>query len=156
MALIFAVLAWMMLLAPGREHIEAATAIAQVAFEDRPLFVGDESRMRTAALLTAIAFRESSLRNDAVSKTNDHCLMQINKRPDLARDVVACVRVAVTMLHESMRACPDHPIAFYASGPGACTNARAQAISRDRMALARRLLSSEDRSGTRFAGLGAP
>ena len=55
------------------------------------------------------------------------------------KDPEACVRVAMTMLRESMRICPAHPVAFYAVGPGACTNARAQKISRDRMWLAARL-----------------
>ena len=101
--------------------------------------------MRTAALVVAMAFRESSLRNDVSSATNDYCLMQINKRPDLANDPAMCVRVAMTMIRESMRMCPEYPIAFYASGPIGCTNVRAQRISRDRLALAQRLLGSAPR-----------
>ncbi len=139
MALLFFVLAAMASLAPGRDHAEAGTAIARVVLAEPPLFRDDESRRKTAALVVAIGFRESSLRNDVKSKTDDHCMMQVNRRPDLALDVEKCVRVALAMLRESMRMCPEHPIAFYASGPGACSNARAQRISRDRMALAKRL-----------------
>ena len=141
MTVLFFILAAMASLAPGREHIENATAIASVVLDEPPLFKSDESRLRTAALIVAIAFRESSFRNDAKSKTNDSCLMQVNRRPDLAKDPVKCVRVAMAMLRESMRMCPDHPLAFYASGPGACTNERARKISDDRMRIARRLLA---------------
>ena len=95
---------------------------------------------KTAALVVAVAFRESTFDMKAKSKTNDHCAMQINRRPDLAEDPSACVRVGVTMLRESMRACPGHPIAFYAEGPRGCASTRAQNISRDRMALAARLV----------------
>jgi hypothetical protein len=139
MSLLFAIVTWMTVLAPNRNHVENATAIARVALDEKPLFKGDESRVKTAALLVAISFRESSFHNDAKSKTNDHCMMQINKRPELAEDPVKCVQVAMTMLRESFRMCPEYPIAFYASGPGACTNLRAQRISRDRMALAKRI-----------------
>lgn len=139
MSVLFAVLMWMNTLVPGVNHVENATAIATVALTEEPLFRNDESRMRTAALLTAIAFRESAFKNDVTSKTRDHCMMQINRRPDLAENPEECVRVAIAMLRESIRMCREFPIAFYASGPGACTNARAQRISRDRMAIAKRL-----------------
>ncbi len=139
MLVLFFVLNAMSSLAPGRQHAAEATAVARVVLEERPLFKGDESRIRSAALMTAIAFRESGFRNDAKSPTNDHCMMQVNQRPDLADDLVKCVRVAMDMLRESMRACPLHPVAFYASGPGACTNERARRISNDRMAIAGRL-----------------
>jgi hypothetical protein len=138
---LFAVLAWMHSLSPAREHIENATAIASVVLDQPPLFKGDESRLRTAALVVAIAFRESSFDNRAKSKTADHCMMQVNRRPDLAEDPAKCVRVAMSMLRESMRMCPMHPIAFYASGPGACANERARRISNDRMAIAKRLVA---------------
>ena len=142
MSLLFFVLAAMTSLAPGRDHTANGTAIASVVLAEPPLFKDDESRSRTASLVVAIAFRESGFRNDAVSKTNDHCMMQVNRRPDLAADASACVRVALTMLRESMRMCREHPLAFYAVGPGACTNVRAQRISRDRMALAGRVLAA--------------
>ncbi len=139
MAVLFFILAAMMSLAPGRDHTALATATASAILAEPPLFKNDDDRMKTAALIVAIEFRESSLRNDISSKTNDHCAMQINRRPDLAKDAEACVRVGITMLRESMRMCPDHPIAFYASGPGACTNERSKKISNDRMFIAKRL-----------------
>ena len=142
MAILFWILFAMNTLAPGRSHIVNATAMASVVLDEQPLFKGDSTRVKTAAFLVAIAFRESSLRNDVHSKTNDHCLMQINRRPDLAEDPVMCVRVGVMMIRESMRMCPDHPLAFYVSGPGGCTNERSQRINNDRLALAKRLVTS--------------
>lgn len=140
MLLVLFVMAAMSSLAPGRDHTELGGAISRVVLEEKPLFRDDEAKIRTAALIVAIAFRESSLRNDISSKTDDWCAMQVNRRPDLAKDPEACIRVGMTMLRESMRICPAHPIAFYASGPGGCDNARAQRISRDRMAVAARLV----------------
>lgn len=146
------VVAAMAALAPDRDHAALGDAIVQVVEEERPLFAGDADKLRTASLLVAVAFRESSFRMDAVSKTNDHCAFQVHLRPDLALDPVACTRTAVTMLRESLRACPSHPVAFYASGPGACMNARAMRISNDRVALAKRLLSAHRPTDTRTAG----
>ncbi|MEK0430309.1 MAG: hypothetical protein RL139_113 [Gemmatimonadota bacterium] len=140
MLVVLFVLAAMNSLAPGRDHLANAGAIASVVLEERPLFRDDESKLRTAALVVAIAFRESSFRNDVTSRTGDYCLLQVNRRPELAADPVACVRVGMAMLRESMRICPAHPVAFYASGPGGCDNARAQRISRDRMAIAAKLV----------------
>lgn len=136
------VLTCMTSLAPGRDHTINAAAIATVVASEPPLFKDDEDRFRTAALVTAIAFRESSFHNEARSKTNDHCMMQINNRPELAEDPVQCLRVAFVMLRESFKMCPKYPVAFYASGPGACDNGRAQRISNDRMAIAARLVKA--------------
>lgn len=140
MQVLFFVLWSMLSLAPGRAHEANATAITTVVLSEPPLFKGDESRVHTAALVTAMSFRESSFRNDVKSKTDDSCMMQVHQRPDLASDPEKCVRVAMSMIRDSMRICPEHPLAIYASGPGGCENARAQRISRDRMAIAKRLV----------------
>lgn len=139
MAVLFFILRCMTLLAPGRDHVSLAQDVASVVLDEQPLFLDDEDRRRTAALVVAIAFRESSLRANARSAQGDYCLMQVHGRPDLEGDARACVRVAMTMLRDSMRACPAHPLAVYAEGPRGCDSARAQRISRDRMALAHRL-----------------
>lgn len=140
MFVLFFVISAMGLLAPGRDHVTNATAIATVVLDEPPLFKGDESKVKTAALWVAIGFRESSLRNGVASHTDDHCMMQVHGRSDLALDPELCVRVASALLRESMRACPEHPLAVYAEGPRGCTSARAQRISRDRMAIAARLV----------------
>lgn len=140
MLVVLFVFACMKTLAPGRDHSELGGAIARAVLDERPLYRDDESKLRTAATLVAIAFRESSLRNDVVSSTNDHCAFQVHARPELAKDPEGCVRVAMTMLRESMRICPAHPIAFYAEGPRGCDSPRAQRISRDRLSIAQRLV----------------
>lgn len=138
MMILFFVLAAMGLLAPGRDHLTNATAITTVVLDERPLFQADESRLRTAALVVAIAFRESSFRNDARSATDDGCMMQLHGRHGLAAE--ECVRIAMTLLRASMAACPGYPLAVYAEGPRGCSSGRAQRISRDRMAIAARLV----------------
>lgn len=123
--------------APRRDHALFVSTVAAVVESEAPLFKDDEDKSKTAALLAAIAFRESSFDITAKSKTNDSCWFQIHDRDDLAEKPEECTRVAMTMIRESMRMCPEHPLAFYASGPIGCTDARAQRISADRMQLAR-------------------
>lgn len=143
-------------LAPQRSHDRLATAIASRAEAEAPLFKGDEDRKRTTALLVAMAFRESSLREDAVGdhragKPTSFCAFQLHlpwgaksaegwTGPELVDDPEKCVSAAMHLVRESMRACPTHPLAWYAAGPTGCNSERAQRISRDRLALAQRLL----------------
>lgn len=137
------VLAWMVALAPERDHTELASAVAHVVETERPLYAGPDGARRTAALLVAVAYRESRFDMAARSLTDDHCAMQVHGRPDLARDAVACVREGLERLRASLRLCPEHPVAVYASGLAGCRNARAQRISRDRVYIARVLASAE-------------
>lgn len=130
-----------------------AQAIAHVVEDERPLFTEDESREKTTALVVAVAWREGSLREsvrgDCAEKTaagkciahpRSFCTMQIHASSggdeSLNEDPEKCIRTGMTMLRQSMRACPEHPIAFYAGGPAGCGSERVQRISRDRMALA--------------------
>jgi|GEM_PF-1427056 len=153
-------LAWVLAasatLAPQRSHERLATAIASRVEAEAPLFKGDDDRKKTSALLVAMAFRESSLRPDAVGdhvagKPTSFCAFQVHlpwgkktaegwSGPDLVEDPEKCVSAALSLVRMSMRACPDHPIAVYASGPLGCANSRAQRISRDRLAIAQRLV----------------
>jgi len=144
------------LLSPAREHESLASAIASRAEAEAPLFKGDDDRHRTSALLVAIAFRESSLRADAVGdnvggKPTSFCAFQVHlpwgaktaegwTGADLVEDPQKCVTAAMRLLRESLRACPSSPIAWYAAGPSGCESARAQRISRDRLAIAQRLV----------------
>ena len=145
MLIVLFVMAACVSLAPGRDHTELGGAIARAVLDEPALFRNDESKLKTASLLVAVAYRESSLKLDAVG---DHgrsfCAYQIHESSGgtkaLLTDADACVRKGLSMLRESMRICPAHPIAFYASGPGGCDNARAQRISRDRMAIAAKLV----------------
>lgn len=150
------VLAASSLLAPARDHDRLAEAISNRVQAEEPLFKGDADRRRTSALLVAIAFRESSLRADAVGdhvagKPTSFCAFQLHlpwgrttaegwSGAELLEDPEKCVAAAMRMLRISMKVCPSSPLAWYASGPAGCENARAQRISRDRMAIAQRLV----------------
>lgn len=139
MNVLFLIMFWMTTLAPGRDHQLMATIIADEILSVRPLVVDDDSREKTAARVIALTFRESSFRNDAKSKTDDHCIAQIHGRPDLAKDLRKCVRTAIAMLRESIAACgPNNELGVYATG--SCVSARGKRISRDRMELTRHLL----------------
>ena len=136
------VLAAMTLLAPRRDHHVLADAITREVAAQRPLFRDDEDRHKTAALLVAVAFRESSLRLDVVGDHGrSYCAFQIHRSSGgsakLLKDAGACVHKGMTMLRASMRVCPAYPIAWYAAGPRGCSSKRAQKISRDRMAVAK-------------------
>jgi hypothetical protein len=136
------VLAMMAMVAPGRDHGRLGSAIAEVALSEPPLFAGDDDRRRTAALLVAVAFRESSLRADAIGdQGRARCAFQLWGAPaEALTDPALCTRMAVARLRESMRACGAlNPLGTYAAGPGGCASERAARISRDRMWLAKRL-----------------
>lgn len=129
-ALFFTVLTWMRFLAPDRDVDALAWAVAVNATSETE-----------AAVLTAVAFREGSLIADVVGD-NGHsvCTMQIYDGPKrLLEDPIACVRTGAEMLRDSRRRDPANPIAFYARGPRYKTE-EAKRISRDRMALATRLV----------------
>ncbi len=124
------ILAWMHMLAPGRDVDALAWAVAVNATSETE-----------AAILTAVAFKESSLRAN-ITGDGGHakCAMQIYDGPDaLNDDAIACVATGARMLRESRRVDPAHPIAFYARGPRYKT-VEAHRISNDRMALASRLI----------------
>ncbi len=125
------VLIWMRTLAPTRDVDEIAWAVAAVA-----------SSYEEAALLTAIAYRESGLNNAAIG---DHgrsvCAMQVlGGSRSLLADVGACVRRGALMLRASRAVDPANPVASYARGPRWDTE-EARRISRDRVRLAARLLA---------------
>jgi hypothetical protein len=124
------VLAWMHMLAPGRDVDALAWAVAVNATSETE-----------AAIMTAVAFRESSLRND-VTGDGGHsvCAFQIyDGSKALLQDPIECARVGVRMLRESRRVDPTSPLAFYARGPR-YKGEEAKRISRDRMSLAARLM----------------
>jgi hypothetical protein len=157
MTLLEFVLAGAAYLDPQRDHAVMADVIARaVAREEQPLFRDDANREKTAALVLAVAWREGSLGLRVVgdcskSKPGEpckgtpraFCTMQVHASAGgsaaLNDDPELCIRTGIAMLRQSMHICPSYPVAFYASGPGACSDARAQRISRDRLALAVRV-----------------
>lgn len=127
-------------LAPGRDHFELASAISEEVEAAEPLFAHDEDRRRTAAIVVAVAYRESTFTADAVG---DHgrskCAMQIYGGPDdLLTDARKCVRVGLEMLRASSKIDRNNPVAFYARGNHFASDV-AKRISRDRVALAERI-----------------
>lgn len=153
-------LAWVLAasstLAPGRAHDVLAEAIVSRVEAEAPLFADDHDRKKTAGLLVAMAFRESSLRANAVGdkvagKPTSFCAFQIHlpynhktaegwSSEELLEDPQKCVTTAMHMIRTSMKMCPEHPLAFYAEGPQGCTSPRAQRISRDRLAIGKYLV----------------
>lgn len=129
---------------PVFRHGRLATAIAGVLERRGPLFSGDGSMHKTAALLVAVAFRESTL---DVAAIGDHghsfCAFQIHDSnggsASLCDSAESCVERAYDSLKVSMRYDAQHPIAFYARGPNGFGSLEAQRISNDRMALAKKL-----------------
>lgn len=139
------VLAAMLLLAPGRDHSALGAAIAKKVDASDPLFRGDASKVKTAALLVAVSYRESGFDARAVGdKGHSFCAFQIHDSSGgskvLLDDVDACVERGFSMLKTSLHLCPEHPVAWYARGPRGCGLVEGQRISRDRMAIAQRLV----------------
>ncbi len=131
-------------LSPNKDHARFAHATAAVVEAEAPLFDSDDDRHKTAALVVAIAYRESGFKLDAVG---DHgrslCAMQIHYgAKELLTDPERCIRAGMRILRSSVSACKAHPIAVYAHGPTGCTSPRAQQVSLDRMKLAKRVLTS--------------
>lgn len=139
MTLLSFVMSAMLLLSPGRDHTELGKAIADVIEEKGCLYTGKDCERRSAAMLVAIAFRESSFRIDAENKKEGSvCAFQIWKGDRrLLSDPAACTLAGYLKLKESLRACGS--MAGYASG--SCTNAAGIRIDRDRKNIAMRLLS---------------
>lgn len=131
--------------APWRgSYDRTAGAIVKVA-EAEPLFDGDAAR--TAALLVSVAWHESRLKPDAVSKNGQWvCLYQVDKRhlddPKKALDdPETCTRAAMKILRASLASCAARPgderLAMFMSGR--CDKGLPE--SRYRMFLARQLLA---------------
>jgi hypothetical protein len=128
---------------------ETAAAI-DAAAEEAPLFQGTEGVLQTKALEAAVAYAESTFRQDALGdKGRSHGLFQdqgygLERGQDVKRDVPLAARQAVRLMRQSLRTCRALPLeerlAWYASGT--CDNARGRALSRHRFWLAKKLLKS--------------
>lgn len=133
---------------PRRDHERLADANAAYLADNPPLFDHDYDRRKSASLLVAIQYRESTLDNDAIGD-NGHsfCAGQIHDSSggslSLVIDPHACVSRMGEMIRISFRACRDLPatsrLALYARGR--CDSKEGQRISRDRFALAARIES---------------
>jgi hypothetical protein len=139
------------------EHATLARAMAEVIAEEPPLFRGDADRLRTTSLVLAVAFREGTFRTSVLGdctesapgepcrgRPRSYCTMQVNRTvggsAELNDDPVLCIRKGLALLRASVHVSRTDPVAWYAAGPRLYTTDRARRISRDRMALARRIL----------------
>ncbi len=128
------VFGWMSGLAPDVDHYALAWAIASQVHG-----------AAEAALVTAIAFRESTFDNAAIG---DHgrsfCALQIHASSGgtvaLTEDVGACVAAGLAILRQSVRVDRAHPVAFYARGPR-WEGLEARRLSDDRVRIAKGLLA---------------
>lgn len=140
-ALFTVFLAMMNYLAPGKDHTALAKANAEVVDQNQPLFRDDSLKLKTAGLLTAVEYRESGFNNEAVG---DHghsvCACQIyDGKKELLKNPKLCVETGFKMLLQSVKIDRENPVAFFARGPG-YANEEAKRLSRDRVALAKRLV----------------
>ena len=148
------VLAWSLSLAPrhARAELESfADSVASVVDERGPVFAGAAGKRRTAALITAIAFRESSFELSAAGDGGKSlCWMQVQKSrwgSSVTSDPVRCISAGWYALRESLtfaaRNCPAYPLAPYAGGPRGCDHRHAQWVSVDRFGIAKQLEQKE-------------
>lgn len=135
-------IAWgyMLALSIAAANWDLACAIENVARENPPLFVGDADRRKTIAVLTAIAWRESAFKIDAVG---DHgrsvgAFQRLNGPRLFLTDARSATVEALRQVRESFGACSWLPVsdrlALYARGN--CRSERGRELSRDRMRLA--------------------
>lgn len=144
---------WFGLLAPGRDTADLGPAIVAEVHAVAPLFAGDEDRLRTAALLTSIAFRESSLIPGAVGDNgNSHGFFQLWGVPEANHDTRLSVRIAIERIRESMKLCPrGNELCLYAAGPRGLTTAaeKTRRITSDRFNLAKWLVAQWKKDGAK-------
>lgn len=123
---------------------EIADVIAKSSIE-APLFAGPYGAWRTAALMTAIAFKESSFNPNARGKEGELGLWQIHPVHGHASKCLvdpACeAPIAREMIRISMKECASQPeeewLSLYAAGD--CNAAGGKTASAARVRLAKRL-----------------
>lgn len=166
-------------LVPGRpafQHVPLAVAITQAVEESEPLFQDDgpteidgvqlPAKSRTAALMAAVAYRESTARPHAAGDCRGLEPGSPKCTPEKARSFGAFqqwidpgnrsrsglrgsefleradlqAKDALEMLHASFHACHAYPLAWYAHGRNAreaCEDKRSQMLSNERLWYAR-------------------
>ena len=133
------VLIWFSILL-GHDTTASQRELAESIAAMPALFVGPQGAERTAALLTAIAWRESGLQLSAVGDSGRSvCAFQIlGGNRALLTDAAECTRVAYTILQRSIALCAAHPVAVYARGT--CDSVDGRKISADRVRVANRIM----------------
>lgn len=140
---------WMVSLAPStpwRDTYEStAITMALTVETEEPLYQNDDTRIRTAATLVALARYESVFDPNAWGDRghgDSHGLYQ-QQRFGLLSDVGEATAVALSQIRISMRICRGRPVeerlTWYAAGGNGCESRDGVAKSRHRMTLAKKL-----------------
>jgi hypothetical protein len=113
-----------------------AAAIDQVVTEQPSIFTDDhEGRAKTAAVLVALAWAESTFKPNAVGAGGVRGLYQIGGKGDLS-DPLKASRVALEMVRESFRLCKARPVeerlAVYAAGGVSCKDMPEKILAKSR------------------------
>lgn len=138
--MILLILALCQVLAPNVNAWDYATGTAFAIENAPPLYDRDEYKHKTAAIMVAVGYRESTFKTDAIGDNgNALCSYQLwNTERDVLTDSRKCATIALERLRESMRICGSrNPLGIYASGPRGCESQKAKRISEDRTNLAK-------------------
>jgi hypothetical protein len=116
----------MMRLLAGRDDVHDARAIAGEILQQA-------GSLHEAAVLVDTAWRESAFRASVVSRDGrDLCAYQLRDAPRIVlSDLVECTERAIAKLRSSAEACPEAPLAAYATGT--CSDPRGRRLSGWRM-----------------------
>jgi soluble lytic murein transglycosylase-like protein len=133
------ILSLMMVLQPQAPWIDTygatAAAIDQAVSEEASIFPDPDGRAKTAALLVALAWAESTFKPTARGHGGVRGLYQIGGRGDLS-DPLKASRVAIELIRESFRLCAARPVnerlAVYAAGGTSCKDPGAEALKKSR------------------------
>lgn len=149
MQLYWLVLAMMVSLSPSsnpiHRHGQLATAITLALQSHGSFFKNDDSLVRSAAVMVAVAFRESGFDALAVGDSGQS-FGAFQQHRSVGGNLEAGPEVQAASAHRLIRSSitidRDHPLAVYARGP-AYRSVEAQRLSNDRMSLARGLAKLE-------------
>lgn len=113
-----------------------ASAIDKAVQEQPPLFEADpDARAKTAAILVALAWAESTFKPNAAGRGGVNGLFQVGGHGDMS-DPVKASRVALELVRESFRVCRARPVgerlAVYAAGGTSCSTMPASVLAKSR------------------------
>jgi hypothetical protein len=132
-----------------------AAAIERVVVDKAPIFDGADGRAKTAALLVALAWAESSFKPNAVGHGGVRGLYQIGGHGDLSDPLKASL-VAIELMRESFRLCEKRPtnerLAVYAAGGTSCKDPGDDALKKSRFRVSKGLWLFKERPPPDDAG----
>jgi hypothetical protein len=130
--------------APWKDTYQATADAIDTAVAEQPSLFGDdhEGRAKTAAVLVALAWAESTFKPNAVGAGGVRGLYQAGGKGNLT-DPLKASRVALTMLRESFRLCRARPVeerlAIYAAGGTSCKEMSARTLEKSRFRVGKAL-----------------